>query len=222
MARPPKQKSSEFKAKNAILLFSFILVVWGFYRLLFQLPEEVEELFLKPVVWLVPTVLLVKKEGLGLGSIGVTRQDLGKSLLLSLLLGVSFVLVGLFVNSIKYSGASIGGIDMFPRSLLPVLLLSFVTASVEELTFRGYLYTRIEAIIKNELIANLTTTVGWTVVHIPIAIFVWKLGVAQLVVYLFLVFIFGFGSSFIFARTRNITSSVLLHVFWSWPIILFR
>lgn len=222
MARPPKQRSKEFKAKDAILLFSFILVVWGFYRLLFQLPEEVEELLLKPVVWLVPTALLIRKEGVGLESIGITKNNLGKSLLLSVLLGTSFVLVGLFVNSIKYSRVSIEGINVFPDSLLPVFLLSLVTASVEELTFRGYLYTRAESIIGNELSANLATTVGWVIIHIPIAVFVWKLAMAQLAVYLFLVFIFGFGSGFVFARTRNITSSVLLHVFWSWPIILFR
>jgi len=40
--------------------------------------------------------------------------------------------------------------------------------------------------------------------------------------YLFFVFVFGFGSAFVFGRSRNLASSILLHVFWSWPIILFR
>jgi len=40
--------------------------------------------------------------------------------------------------------------------------------------------------------------------------------------YLFLVFVFGLGASFVFSRTGNLASSILLHVFWSWPIILFR
>jgi membrane protease YdiL (CAAX protease family) len=30
------------------------------------------------------------------------------------------------------------------------------------------------------------------------------------------------GSAFIFSRTKNIWGSILLHVLWAWPIILFR
>jgi hypothetical protein len=54
------------KFKNALLLFSYILVVWGFYRLFFQLPSWVEEIILKPLLWIGPMLFLMgKKSGLG-------------------------------------------------------------------------------------------------------------------------------------------------------------
>jgi len=43
-----------------------------------------------------------------------------------------------------------------------------------------------------------------------------------LAAYFLLTTLFGIGSAFVFARTRNVFSSILLHVLWEWPIILFR
>ena len=33
----------DYPLKGVVSYFSFLLIVWGFYRLMFQLPEEVEE-----------------------------------------------------------------------------------------------------------------------------------------------------------------------------------
>jgi membrane protease YdiL (CAAX protease family) len=52
--------------------------------------------------------------------------------------------------------------------------------------------------------------------------FVWNLDFSAGVSYLFITAIFGFGSAFLFAKTGNVASSILLHVLWEWPIILFR
>ena len=48
--------------KNAIGLAVYLLIVWGFYRFLFQLPETIEEIFIKPVVWLLPVFFLLRSE----------------------------------------------------------------------------------------------------------------------------------------------------------------
>jgi membrane protease YdiL (CAAX protease family) len=77
-------------------------------------------------------------------------------------------------------------------------------------------------VLKNELSANTITTILWTAIHIPIAFFVLNYTLPQGIIYLILTAIFGFGSAYIFARTKNITGSILLHVLWEWPIILFR
>lgn len=55
--------------KHSTILAVYLLVVWGFYRFLFQLPEQVEELFIKPVVWIVPVLILINKEHSGLSSL---------------------------------------------------------------------------------------------------------------------------------------------------------
>ena len=56
----------EVVIKNVTILAAYLLVIWGFYRFLFKLPEEVEELFIKPLLWLTPVIYLVRKERSGI------------------------------------------------------------------------------------------------------------------------------------------------------------
>lgn len=208
--------------KRAVYLAVYLLIVWGFYRFLFQLPEQIEELFIKPIVWIVPVLYLVRVERQTLESIGITTKGLFPAVYYALGLGAFFVMEALIINFVKYGGQFNLGANIGNLPLLPALGLSFATAISEEIAFRGYIFTRVLKFIKNEVYANLLTSVFWAMIHVPITIFVWKLDFTAAVTYLVLTAIFGVGSAFVFARTKNIVSPILLHVLWQWPIILFR
>lgn len=212
--------------EHVIGFYAFLLVVWGFYRALFKLPDAVEEAFLKPLVWLIPVIWLVRREGLGLASLGWTFKNLWKSIYVAIGLGVLFAAVAVLANAVKYGGAPNfslpGGIPAGETSFFGMFLLGFVTAISEETVFRGFIFNRLWRIFKNELFANVVTTIGWAIIHIPVLIFVYKLGINDISLRTFLTAAFGFGSAFVFARTGNIVPSVLLHLFWGWTITLFR
>lgn len=208
--------------KYAVYLAVYLLIVWGFYRFLFKLPDEIEELIIKPIVWLIPVFYLLKVEKRGLSSLGVTLKNLFPAVYYALGLGAFFVLEAVIVNYLKYEGQFNLGANLGALPLIPALGLSFATAISEELTFRGYIFTRVWNFLKNEALSNVITSLFWAMIHVPITIFVWKLDLSAALVYLFLTTLFGVGSSFVFARTKNIFSSILLHVLWQWPIILFR
>jgi membrane protease YdiL (CAAX protease family) len=207
--------------KNVTIYSVYLILIWAFYRFLFQLPDDIEELVIKPVLWLFPLFWFVKKEGFGVSSLGITFKNLFPSLYLSIGLGTIFVAEGLLTNFLKYGhfnfGANIGSMP-----LLYSLGLSFATAISEEIAFRGYIFGRLVFTLKNEFGANLIQTILWTLIHIPIAFFVWSYTIPQGIVYLVITAIFGMGSAFIYARTKNIAGSVLLHILWEWPILLFR
>lgn len=200
----------------------YLLIIWGFYRFLFQLPEEIEETIIKPLVWLIPVIYLVKLERRGLESVGITLKNLFPAIYYSLGLGLIFVLEAMFVNYIKYDGQLNLNANIGQLPFITALGLSFVTAFSEEITFRGYIFTRIWDFIKNEFTANILTSVFWATIHVPITIFVWKLDFSASLIYLALTTIFGIGSAFVYARTKNILAPIILHVLWQWPIILFR
>lgn len=224
--------------KSVIWLYAFLFVVWGFYRALFKLPEEVEELVLKPILWLGPLVWLLRKEAVGLptdrvlpralavaqalAKVGWTTKNLFKSIYLAIGLGVLFAAVGVLVNILKYGQATFSSLGFTGASLLVALGISLATAISEETVFRGFIFARILKVSKHELFANVVTSLGWGIIHIPVLVFAYKLGLSDVSLRFFLTTIFGLGSAFVFARTGNIVSSVLLHVLWSWPIILFR
>lgn len=207
--------------KNVTIYASYLIVFWAFYRFLIRLPEDVEELFIKPLVWLTPLYFILKKEKAGLESVGITFKNLFPAVYLSLGLGALFVLEALFTNYIKYGGFNFGA-NIGTLPILPSLGLSFATAFSEETAFRGYLYNRLSYVFKNEFTANFIQTVLWTGIHIPVAFFVLKMSLVPGLIYLFLTAIFGFGSAFIFGRTKNVFGSIFLHVLWEWPVILFR
>lgn len=207
--------------KNVTIYSTYLIIVWAFYRFLFQFPDNVEELVVKPILWLVPLYFLVRKEGFGISTLGFTFKNLFSAVYLSIGLGAVFVLEGLLVNYLKYGGFNFGA-NTGTSPLMLSLGLSFATAFSEETAFRGYIFNRLGFALNQELTANIIQTVLWTAIHIPIAFFIWNLGLTAGLIYLGLTAVFGLGSAFIFARTGNIWGSIFLHVLWEWPIILFR
>ncbi len=207
--------------KDVTIYAAYLIVVWAFYRFLFRFPDNVEELVIKPIIWLLPLVYFLYKEREGLASLGITLKNLFPAIYLSLGLGSVFVVEGLLTNYLKYGrfnfGANIGSVP-----LMYSLGLSFATAFSEETAFRGYIFSRLSSVISGDWAANIIQTILWTAIHVPIAFFIWDYTLAQGIIYLAITAIFGLGSAFIFGRTKNVFGSIFLHVLWEWPIILFR
>ena len=213
--------STEAVIKRVTLFSVYLLLVWGLYRLMVKLPDEVEELVIKPILWLGPLAFILKKEGQNLASVGISFKNLFPSIYFVLGLGAIFVIEAVIINFVKHGGINFGA-NIGNQTFLAAIGLSFATAISEEISFRGYIFNRLWTITKNEWLANAITTALWVAIHIPVTIFVWKYSFTSAAVYLFITALFGIGSSFIFARTGNIFSSIILHVLWEWPIILFR
>lgn len=211
----------EVVVKNVVIYIVYLLLVWGLYRFLFKFPDEVEELIIKPIIWLLPLIYFLKKEKQGISSLGVTSKNLFPAVYFALGLGAFFVIEALIINFVKYQGLNFNA-NIGQTTLLFSLGLSFATAVTEELVFRGYIFNRVWWILGKEWPANIITSFFWALIHLPITIFVWKLSPEASLTYFVLTMIFGMGSAFVFARTKNIFSSILLHVLWEWPIILFR
>lgn len=214
--------NKETLLKHATILAAYLLVIWGFYRLLFKLPDNIEEIFIKPIIWLVPVVILLRIEKTGLSSIGITLKNLFPSVYFVLGLGAIFLIEAVIINFVKYGGGLNFGANVGSGFLFSSLGISFLTATSEEVTFRGYLFNRVWSALGNEWLANISTSVIWALIHVPVAFFVWKLNLINALLYLFLTTLFGIGSAFVYARTKNVFSSIFLHVLWEWPIILFR
>lgn len=213
------QKKSLIYARN---YSAFIVVTWSLYRVFYgTLPEDFEEIILKPLIWIGPIFYLLSLEGKGFKSLGYHFKNLFNCIYFILALGAGFALLGLIVNVIKYSGPSFSA-RFGDYGFITSFFLSTITAVTEETVFRGYLFTRFWKGLGNEFRAALATTFVWTLVHVPIVLtlgLTYPLGIA---LYLVLIALYGFGACFVYARTRNIASSILLHLLWEWPILLFR
>jgi len=209
------------KIKYLYIYFVYLFLVWGFYRVFFKFPETIDEFLVKPVVWLLPLFFLLKREKLPAKFLGLTTKNLFKSVYLAIFLGLVFSIEALVMNFVKHGGFDFGSY-IGNKTLGYSLLISLATAISEEVSFRGYVYGKFVDYFKSEWLANLASNVLWTLIHVPATFFVFNLRGSMAFTYLLLTAVYGIGSAFIYARTKNISSSILLHILWEWPIVLFR
>ncbi len=203
-----------------VVYFLYLLIVWSLYRVNFKFSDVIEELYVKPIIWLLPFLYILPKGKIKLSELGITLKNLFPSVYLSIALGVGFAFLGLISNIAKYRGIDFEA-NIGPLFVGSSILLSFATAATEELVFRGYL---LGAFIKRykEGLSTVIIALLWTGIHAPISYFVWGMNGTQIAVYLGLTFIYGLGASILFLKTKNIAAPIFLHVLWEWPIVLFR
>lgn len=211
-----------FLSYHAAIYFLYLFIFWGLYRLLFVYPESLEEVVLKPLVWLIPLALFLRLEGKKLGSLGLNVKNLFPAIYIAIGLGIIFTAEGVLFNYLKYNNSFQFAANLGPDAFLLSFVITIASAISEELAFRGFIFTRLNEAFNNEWVANLSASIGWTLIHVPIALRSMSGDLNSMFVYLFLVFIFGIGASWIYARTKNIAAPILLHLLWEWPIILFR
>jgi len=210
------------KLTNVVVLYLYLIIVWTIYRCLFQLPSWLDELIIKPLLWIGPVLLLVKIEKQKLISIGWSLKKLFHNLYLGWGLGAFFALEGLLANAIKYRGLVFVPLGLSPYQLINFILISLVTAFSEETLFRGYIQTRLEKILDNDLAANIIASIAFSLIHLPIAIFVLGYNLPTLASYLFIMLILGFADGFIFQKTKTIVAPTISHALWNLSILLFR
>ena len=216
-------QKKELSVKHVLALFSFIFVLWTVFRYLPEPPLWLTELVLKPLIWLGPTYWLVKKvEKESLASLGISQKNLFPALYWGIGLGLVFGLEGLLTHILKYRGLQLIDFETGFLKFAGLVLLSFVTAFSEEAVFRGYIFQRFWRLWKKEWLANVAAAFLFALIHLPIGVFVLGYQPVVMMAYLGFVFVFGVGSAFVLARSGNLIASILLHVFWSWPILLFR
>lgn len=210
------------KAKRAFGLFGFLLVVWGFYRLVFRLPEEIEELILKPLVWLGSVAWMLKREKQTWSSAGWRMDGIFKSLYLGLGLGMVFAVEGVVVNIVKYGGLKLVGLELGSTQFLIALVVSVATAISEETVFRGYILSRLSEASKNKWFAVGVSSVMFALIHLPIWVFVLGYTWYEITLQLLVLGIFAVGNGVLAITTGSIVGPVVTHVVWGWAVALFR
>lgn len=210
------------KTKYPLYYLIYLFAVWTIFRLSGVITtQELDEFVIKPIIWLVPVLWLIKKERVGISSLGITSKNLFPAIYLSLFLGALFTLLALGANYLKYGNFTFTA-NLGEKGVLLILITSFATAISEEVAFRGYIFNRFLTNFDNEFFANLVTSLSWVVIRIPATVSILGYGLGGGIVFLSLSFLYSVGACFIFGRSKNIFSTIFLHVLWSWPIILFR
>jgi membrane protease YdiL (CAAX protease family) len=200
---------------RVIGIYTFALVVWGFFRLLSPLPIWIEEVFVKAVVFGLPVFLVVlNKEKKDLTSLGISTKNFFESVYLGLSLGAFFWFFGQLSNFIRHKGVlTLREIQPTSPEFGGFLLLALITAWWEELLFMGYILNRLLKVISAEWKVALITSTMFSLVYIPNMI-VKGVSIWQMLLQIILLFSLGLGNSILMLRTKNLIAPILSHALW--------
>jgi len=206
--------------KKTLSVWLVIFIVWSIYRIFFFFPEWVDELIVKPLIFLGPIVYILKKEKKDCASIGIKKGNLFADIYLGIFLGVLFASEGLVANYIKYGKFSFAPIlPLQGFGILIYIFLSLATAFSEEILGRGFLFARLAKEFKNNLQAAIYSSLLFVCLHLPIAFK--NLSSTTLTIYLLSVFILGVTNSLLFSVRKTLTLPILIHVFWNMTVALY-
>jgi len=213
------------KAKNKIrtvfLVYIFVFLVWSIYRAVFWLPLWLEEVVIKPLVFLGPVFWALRGSQTKLAQLGFKAKFL-PAVRLGLVFGLLYSLISLWFNYLKYGQLELVSFGLSSVDLLVFLGLALVTAVSEEILFRGYILTQLVNHYQDEWLAVGLSGLGFTLIYLPALIFSLEQGGVAVLIQLFLTLLVGWGNSIVYLRTKSIWAPILSHTFWGTAIFLFR
>ncbi len=204
-------------------VWGWVLIFWSLYRYFFRLPEAIDELVVKPLVFLGPVVWFVLRvEKRSLLTLGFTLANFFRNLYMGLGFGFLFALEGLAVNWLKYGQLQINPIAAFEQYGILVLLgLSLATAVVEETLARGFLFTRLWERRKSLVYAVAISTLMFTLLHLPILVTSLKFQGTTLILFFVTKVMIGVANALLFYASGSLMAPVLVHIFWNMTVALY-
>jgi uncharacterized protein len=223
MSKPVKTHSIDLLLDPVCHVWAWILLFWSLYRYFLVLPEWVDELIFKPIVFVLPVLYYVyKKEKLRIGSLGITGKNFFNSVYIGLGFGMFFALEGILANSLKYGKLTINPVASFQLyGLLPLLGLSLATAFSEEILNRGFIFNRIYEKTQRLAYSACISTLFFVALHVPVIVTSMKLQGPVLILYFCTNAFLGLVNCFLFHRTKSLVAPILVHVFWNMTLALY-
>lgn len=207
---------------SAIKAYAIVFVFWGLYRLVFRLPEAIEETILKPIVF-VGSVFLVErprrwdKYFLTVWGAG----DWFKSLFLGLGFGLLYIIFYGFASFLSFGKLQLGS-ELANNLWASFIGLGIVTAVWEEWLFSGYIFSELKKFIVSPMTARIITALLFAMIHLPILAFGYKFTGTTLIFQLVLLSVLGLGNTILIGFSKNLLAPIVAHTLWGVAIYLFR
>lgn len=208
---------------NPLVLYSFIFAVWSAYRFLLHFPDWIDEIVVKPIIQLAPVLFVVfSLEKKNWTSLGLGKNHYIRNVFIGVGLGIALVGERLVIQKFTRGFPDINSGNLPFSGLLLAAITSGATGFIEEIVFRGYFFQRLLWTTRNEFLANPVSSLLFTFIHLPLAVFILHYSQTDIFYYLMQTFILGAVFAYAFARTGSIVPSITAHAIWNFSNVLFK
>lgn len=199
--------------KEILSLYIVIFVLWMGYRFFFTLPEMVDEFIAKPILWLSPLFLLQKRNLLSI--VRTFRINILYSVIFGLFTGVIYFFLYVVLSSFQFGIPSINPTHFSLMGLFLQLLTALSTGLTEEIVFRGFILEKSLSLFNDRILSNSFTTLLFTLIHLPVIIFVYHYSFMETISYLSILIITGYVYGLVYLHKKSLTSSTVMHGVWN-------
>ena len=209
-----KEKISPLQ--KALNLWAIILIIWSIYRSQMRMAEWFDELIAKPLIFIVPVYLYIKKveKSNFFSAISLRRKSIYSNIILGLFAGVIFFTTIVVANLIKT-----GRIIFFNQSgtyakhIMLTLIIVFATSISEEILSRGFILKRLYKESKSLLSSSFLASILFFFLHIPILFTNAKISGNLLLLSMATDLIFSLTTSFVYLTSESIIPPIFIHAF---------
>ncbi|PKM90982.1 MAG: hypothetical protein CVU87_00245 [Firmicutes bacterium HGW-Firmicutes-12] len=217
-----KEQVAEYQKKDtmmAIVVWGIVMVTYYFMGQLYAnkgvyLGIQVNMVLAILCIWF---ILLRKQK---ITTIGFTKGNAVKSIILGSVLGVLIVIGNNVINIVE--GSQLAPLQSIAKNFIYYML---VISLVEELIFRGYIQTRIYGLVKKPILAIILGGILFMLIHIP-----FKMGQAKMGLFTYLqlnwitlifTFIWHVIFDFLYRKYNTIYAPAIFHGLMDWANYLF-
>ncbi len=217
-----KQKISPLQ--RVLNVWAIILIAWSIYRANFRMPEWFDEFIAKPLIFVLPVYIYIKKvENKNFFSaISLKTKLLISDLIFGVLIALIFISSAILANFIKlHKFVLFTKTSLTIQDAVFVLVIALATSISEEILSRGFVLKRLYEESKNIFTSSFFASILFFFLHVPILFTNIKITGNLLLVFMAVDIVLSLFNSLVFLTKKDLVLPILIHAFYNMTIILF-
>lgn len=196
------------------LTYIVIFASWFLYRYFTHFSDVVDELIIKPIVWITPVIIISFWKKISFNELGLKNLT-GRFLLLSIISGIGLTalqFIPIYLQNHK---------PLFiPSNFIVLTVATIGTALSEEILFRGFFFKEFQKYYSSTM-SNGIVSLLFALMHIPIFIVIQHLTGTSLLVSLYITFASSVVFCLLYNYTKNLWTPIIAHFILDVLLLIF-
>jgi|SRR3989344_5509189 len=206
--------------QKVLNVWAVILILWSIYRAKLALPEWFDEFIAKPLIFILPVYLFIRKveKGNFFSKIALRKENSIREFYYAIFIGISLLFVVIVAKLAQQEELAVNTKTiLYAFAQFPFV---FATAFSEEILARGFILKRLYGESHNIITSTFVASILFLIIQIPILFTNLNLTGNLIVLFIITDLILSFANSFIFLYRRSLIVPIFVHAFYNLILLL--
>jgi len=207
--------------RKVLYFYLYLFIVWGIYRYANDYSEVIDEFVVKPLLWLIPiaiTILFLEKRSVVRG-IHLHFRTVFHDSFYGIVAGLSVFLVYASALYIREGTVTINPHQYALIAIVPLLSIALTRALTEEITFRGFIQSRLMHDKHSHHRANIITTLLFIGINIPVILAIKSNSPIEMFTQLALLTELSLIDGYLFHTRAGLLAPIISHTMWAFAVL---